>query len=41
MAEEIEMGLKATICFAEMDEGGNKKNQVGMQIADPNLVVDT
>ena len=33
------MGLEATISLAEMDEGGDKKNRVGMQIANPNLVV--
>ena len=26
MAKEVEMGLEATICFAKMDEGGDKKN---------------
>ena len=41
MAKEIELGLKATISFTEMDEGGNKENGVGVQIADPNLVVGT
>ena len=35
------MGLEATIGLAEMDEGGDKKNQVGMQIANPNLVIQT
>ena len=35
------MGLEATISLAEMDEGGDKKNRVGMQIANPNLVVKT
>ena len=33
------MGLEATIRLAEMDEGGDEKNRVGMQIANPNLVV--
>jgi len=41
MAKEVEMGLEATICFAKMDEGGDKKNRVGMQIANPNLVIQT
>ena len=41
MAKEVEMGLEATIGFAKMDEGGDKKNRVGMQIANPNLVVKT
>ena len=30
MAKEVEMGLEATICFAKMNEGGDKKNRVGM-----------
>ena len=33
------MGLEAAIRFAKMNEGGNKKNRVGMQIANPNLVI--
>jgi hypothetical protein len=41
MAKEVEMGLEATICFAKMDEGGDKKNRVGMQIVNPNLVIQT
>ena len=41
MAKEVEMGLEATICFAKMNEGGDKKNRVGMQIANPNLVIQT
>ena len=39
MAKEVEMGLKAAICFAKMNESGDKENRVGMQIANPNLVV--
>jgi hypothetical protein len=39
VAKEIEMGLEATIRLAEMDEGRDEKNRVGMQIANPNLVV--
>ena len=39
MAKEVEMGLEAAICFAKMNEGGDKKNRVGMQIANPNLVI--
>ena len=35
------MGLEAAICFAKMNEGGDKENRVGMQIANPNLVVQT
>ena len=35
------MGLEATICFAEMYRSGDKEDQVGMQIANPNLVVKT
>ena len=35
------MGLEATIGFAKMDEGGDKKNRVGMQITNPNLVIQT
>ena len=30
VAKEVEMGLEATIGLAEMDEGGDKKNRVGM-----------
>ena len=30
MAKEVKMGLEATISFAKMDEGGDKKNRVGM-----------
>ena len=41
MAEKIEMGLEAAICFAEMYESGDKEDRVGMQIANPNLVVKT
>ena len=33
------MGLEATISLVEMDEGGDKKNRVGMQIANPNLLI--
>ena len=39
MAKEVEMGLEAAICFAKMNEGGDKEDRVGMQIANPNLVV--
>ena len=39
MAKEVEMGLEGTISFAKMDEGGDKNNRVGMQIANPNLVI--
>ena len=39
MAKEVEIGLEATISFAKMDEGGDKKNRVGMQIANPNLII--
>jgi len=35
------MGLEATICFAEMYKSGDKEDRVGMQIANPNLVVKT
>ena len=35
MAKEVEMGLEATISFAKMDEGGDRKNRVGMQIEIP------
>jgi len=41
MAKEVEMRLEATIGFAKMDEGGDKKNRVGMQIANSNLVIQT
>ena len=39
MAEKIEMGLEAAICFAEMYKSGDKEDRVGMQIANPNLIV--
>ena len=35
------MGLEAAICFAKMNESGDKEDRVGMQIANPNLVVKT
>ena len=35
------MGLEAAICFAKMNEGGDKEDRVGMQIANPNLIVQT
>ena len=41
MAKEVEMGLEAAICFAKMNEGGDKEDRFGMQIANPNLVVQT
>ena len=41
MAEKIKMGLEAAICFPKMNESGDKEDQVGMQIANPNLVVKT
>ena len=41
MAEKIKMGLEAAICFAKMNESGDKEDQVGMQIANPNLIVKT
>ena len=39
MAEKIEMGLEAAICFAEMYKRGDKKDRVGMHIANPNIIV--
>ena len=39
MAKAVEMGLEATICFAKMNEGGDKKNRVGMQVVNPNIVI--
>ena len=41
MVEKIEMGLEAAICFAKMYESCDKEDRVGMQIANPNLVVKT
>ena len=41
VVKEVEMGLEATISLAEMDEGGDKKNRVGMQVANPNLIIQT
>ena len=35
------MGLEAAICFAKMNESGDKEDRVGMQIANPNLIVQT
>ena len=41
MAEKIEMGLEAAIRFAQVNKSGDKEDRVGMQIANPNLVVQT
>ena len=41
MAKEVEMGLEATICFIAMYKSGDKEDRVGMQIANPNLVIQT
>ena len=35
------MGLEAAIRFAQMNKSGDKEDRVGMQIANPNLVVKT
>jgi hypothetical protein len=35
------MGLDSPIRLTKMDEHRDKKNRVGMQIANPNLVVQT
>ena len=35
------MGLEAAICFAKLNESGDKEDRVGMQIANPNLIVKT
>ena len=35
------MGLEAAIRFAQMNKSGNKEDRVGMQIANPNLIVKT
>jgi hypothetical protein len=35
------MGLDSPICLTQVDKNRNKENRVGMQIADPNLVVHT
>ena len=39
MAEKIEMGLEAAIRFAQVNKSGDKEDRVGMQIANPNLIV--
>ena len=41
MAKEVKMGLEAAMRFAKMNEGGDKKNRVGILIANPNLVIQT
>ena len=41
MAEKIEMGLEAATCFTKMNESGDKKDRVGMQITNPNLIIQT
>ena len=35
------MGLEAPILFAQMNKSGDKEDRVGMQIANPNLIVKT
>jgi hypothetical protein len=35
------MGLDSPIRLTQVDENRNKENRVGMQIADPNLVIQT
>ena len=35
------MGLEAAICFTQMNKSGDKEDRVGMQIANPNLIVKT
>ena len=35
------MGLEAAIRFTQMNKSGDKEDRVGMQIANPNLIVKT
>jgi hypothetical protein len=41
ISKEVEMGLNSPIHLTKMDKDRNKKDQVGMQIANPNLVIQT
>jgi hypothetical protein len=39
VSEEVKMGLDSPICLTKVDEDRNKEDRVGMQIANPNLVM--
>jgi hypothetical protein len=41
ISKEVEMGLDSPICLTKVDENRNKEDRVGMQIVNPNLVVQT
>jgi hypothetical protein len=39
ISKEVEMGLDSPIRLTQVDENRNKEDRVGMQIANPNLVI--
>jgi hypothetical protein len=41
ISKEVEMGLDSPIHLTKMDKNRNKEDRVGMQIANPNLVIQT
>jgi hypothetical protein len=41
ISKEVEMGLDSPIRLTKVDKNRNKENRVGMQIANPNLVIQT
>jgi hypothetical protein len=41
ISKEIEMGLDSPICLTKVDKDINKEDRVGMQIANPNLIIQT
>jgi hypothetical protein len=41
ISKEVKMGLDSPIGLTQVDENRNKEDRVGMQIANPNLVIQT
>jgi hypothetical protein len=41
ISKEVEMGLDSPICLTQVDKDRNKEDRVRMQIANPNLVIQT
>jgi hypothetical protein len=41
ISKEVEMGLDSPIRLTQVDKNRNKENRVGMQIANPNLIIQT
>jgi aromatic ring-cleaving dioxygenase len=39
VAKIVEVGLKTTVCFAEMDEASNKQHRIRMQIANTDFII--